>query len=154
VISTFDPFSAFGLDVEGVPVPVPVAVPVPDTPWNITRSISDPLLATIPCKFTAVLLAPNASVKVTEIVQSGFSTYVPTVAVNPPCGVMVPRILPEPSKKSVPGVAKGAVPLKPPNSVPTSEFVNAEVVVVEPVPVPVPVPVLVPVTLAPAPMAE
>jgi hypothetical protein len=61
-----------------VPVPVPVEAPVVlvpvavDTFCNTPRSISEPLLRTIPCKVVAVVLVPKASVKVTVIVQSEF----------------------------------------------------------------------------------
>jgi hypothetical protein len=58
-----------------VPVPVPEVDPlVFATFCNTPRSISEPPFRMTPCSEAAVLLVPNASVNITVMVQSEFTT--------------------------------------------------------------------------------
>jgi hypothetical protein len=135
-----------------LPTPVPVPVPVPavdplavETFCKTPRSISEPLFRMTPWKAAVVLFVPKASVSLTIMVQSEFTTYVPTAVVAEKEDVELARIFPEPSKYSVPADEKGTVFVPPPTNWPTPVLVNAGAALLVPVPLPlpdVPVPVV------------
>jgi hypothetical protein len=61
------------------------------------------------------VLFPKASFRVTEMVQSEFRVYVPTMldALTVNCCVELAKMLPAPSKYSFPEDAKGTEPVAP-----------------------------------------